>query len=182
MKKTTIITGLLALVIASAPLYAGHGKGRHHGDRYSFQDKARVVNVEPIIETVSIPTEHRECWEEEVEYSGGRDRSGAGAIVGSIIGGVAGHQVGAGNGKKVATVAGTAIGAVVGSKLGKKHRSRPYTETEHHCRVTRDYYDEERIIGYWVTMRYRGEKFTQRMDYDPGKFVPVRVAIVPMAE
>ncbi len=182
MKNTTLIIGLLAMTLASAPLYAGHGKGRNHGHRYAFEDKARVINVEPIVETVSIPTEHRECWDEEVEYSGGRSRSGAGAIVGSIIGGVAGHQMGAGNGKKVATVAGTAIGAVVGSKLGKRHRSEPYTETERHCRVTRDYYDEERIIGYWVTMRYRGEKFTQRMDYDPGKFVPVRVAIVPLIE
>lgn len=182
MKKITITAVLMTLVLASASTYAGHRDDGYYGDRHVFRDKARVVKVEPIMEVVRVPTEHRECWDEEVEYRSGRDRSGVGTIVGSIIGGVAGHQMGAGNGKKVATVAGTVLGAAVGNEIGRSKRTAPYTETQHRCRVTHDYYEEERVSGYWVTLRYRGEEFTQRMDDEPGKFVPVRIAVVPLAE
>lgn len=178
MKKQILMIPLL-LAVVSAPLHAGHN--RHGGaEREMFHDKARVVDVKPIVEIVEVPTEHRECWSEEVSGTRQRNNAGAGMVVGSIIGGVLGHQVGRGDGKKVATVAGTIIGAAVGHEAGKKPYHEPYAHTEHHCRVTEDYYEEERVRGYQVTYRYRGKTFTTEMDRDPGKFVHLRVTLTPL--
>jgi uncharacterized protein YcfJ len=174
MKSTNILVAALAMSIIAMPLSAGH---RNHQDKLVFKDRARVVDVEPIIEVVTIPSERRECWTEEVTSNGGRDRSDAGMIVGSIIGGVAGHQVGRGNGKKVATVGGTILGAVIGNNMGKDYRRSPRVRVEERCQIIDESYQEERIDGYWVTMKYRGETFTQRMEEEPGKFVRVRVAV-----
>lgn len=164
----------LTLSLASAPLYA-MGYDRHGG----FRDRARVISSTPIIDIVEVPNEHRECWTEEV-YGTRQRRSGAGMIVGSIIGGVIGNQIGRGDGRKVATVAGTVIGAAVGHDADRQARSEPYSNTEHHCRVTTDYIQEERLRGYRVTYRYQGQTFTTEMDHDPGKFLPVRVQVTPV--
>lgn len=176
MKKVLLVPLLITLV--STPLYAGYD--RHKGEREVFYDRARVINVEPIIEIIEVPVEDRECWTEEV--SGRRDHhnAGTGMVVGTIIGGVLGHQIGRGDGKKVATVAGTIIGAAVGNEMGKKHRAQPYSHTEHHCRVSERYYEEERVRGYQVTYRFRGETFSTEMDRDPGKFVRLRVKLTPI--
>ena len=180
MKTHALITTLLTAVLATGPVLAGpHHYGKQ--DRMTFQDRARVVNVEPIIEVVEIPEERRECWTEEVRYDKRSDPN-AGLIVGGIIGGVVGNQVGNGRGKDVATVAGTIIGAAVGQDVARNSQSRPQTRYEDHCRVVTEYYEEEEVVGYWVTMRYRGETFTRRMDEEPGKFVPVRVSLRPIRD
>lgn len=177
MKKLILIPLLVGLV--STPLYAGYP--RHEpGEQEIFYDKARVINVKPIVEIVEVPVEDRECWTEEVTGTRHRNNSGAGMVAGTIIGGVLGHQVGRGDGKKVATVAGTIIGAAVGNEMGKKQRHQPYAHTEHHCRVSEEYYEEERIRGYQVTYRYGGETFTTEMDRDPGKFLRLRVKLTPI--
>ena len=173
MNKRLLLIPLI-MGLASAPLYAGDHH-RHDG----FRDKARVLNVTPIMEIVEVPTEHRECWTEEV-YGNRRGNSGAGMIVGSIIGGVIGNQIGRGDGRKVATVAGTVIGAAVGADADRQARSEPYSNTEHHCQVRTDYVQEERLRGYRVTYRYHGETFTTEMDHDPGRFLPVRVQVTPV--
>lgn len=177
MKKIILIPLLVSLV--SSPLYAGYAR-HNQGEKEIFYDKARVTNVKPIVEIVEVPVEDRECWTEEVSGARTRSSSGAGMVVGTIIGGVLGHQVGRGDGKKVATVAGTIIGAAVGNEMGKKHRHQPYSHTEQHCRVSEEYYEEERVRGYQVTYRYRGEIFTTEMDRDPGKFVRLRVKLTPI--
>lgn len=173
MNNKLLLIPLLS-ALASAPLQA-MGYGPHGG----FHDKARVVDVRPIIEIVEVPNERRECWTEEVYGSRSRN-AGAGMIVGGIIGGVIGNQIGRGDGRKVATVAGTVIGAAVGADADRQARSQPYSNTEHHCRVTTDYLQEERLRGYRVTYRYQGQTFTTEMDHDPGKFVPVRVQVTPV--
>ena len=173
MNKRLMLIPLL-MGLASAPLYAGQ-----YNRLGGFQDKARVVDVSPIMEIVEVPTEHRECWTEEV-YGNRTRHSGAGMIVGSIIGGVIGNQIGRGDGRKVATVAGTVIGAAVGHDADRNARSEPYSNTEHHCQVRTDYIQEERLRGYRVTYRYHGETFTTEMDRHPGKFIPVRVHVTPV--
>lgn len=177
MKKSILIPLLIGLV--STPLYAGYPQ-HNQGEREIFYDKARVINVKPIVEIVEVPVENRECWTEEVSGTSHRNSSGASMVVGTIIGGVLGHQMGRGDGKKVATAAGTIIGAAVGNEMGKKHRREPYSHTEHHCRVSEDYYEEERVRGYQVTYRYRGETFSTEMDRDPGKFLRLRVKLTPI--
>lgn len=174
MNKSLLLMPLI-LGLATAPVYAGH-HDRHAG----FRDQARVVDVTPIMEIVEVPTEHRECWTEEVRGTR-RATSGTGMIVGSILGGVIGHQIGRGDERKVATVAGTMIGAAVGADSDRRNaRTEPYSDTEHHCRVSTDYVQEEHVRGYRVTYRYHGETFTTEMDHHPGKFIPVRVHVTPV--
>jgi len=162
----------LILGLVSTPLFAG--EYRH---QVGFTDKARVLKVTPVYEVVEVPTDHRECWTEEVR---GERRSGAGAgvLMGSIIGGVIGHQFGGGDGRKLATVAGSVMGAAVGANAERQsRRSEPYVNTERHCAVRTDYVKEERLRAYQVTYRYHGETFVTEMDRDPGKFVRVRVQV-----
>jgi len=201
MNKSTLIATALITSLASAPLFAGHGRdhNRHgHGyDRYSnydnshrgrhnrsFTARARVVDVEPILRIVRVPDRHRRCWDEQVQHSGhnGDDVSrGEGLIAGGIIGGVIGNQVGKGEGNKAATVLGTIIGATVGHDMARGSSSQPqsYTTTEQRCHTSRDYYEEERVDGYRVTYRYQGQEFSRRMDHHPGRWVDVQVRISP---
>lgn len=180
MNTRILMTSLLVTALAAGPVLAGpHKYGKQQ--RMTFEDRARVVNVEPIIEVVEIPEERQECWTEEVRYDR-RSNPNAGLVVGGIIGGVVGNQVGNGRGKDVATVAGTIIGAAVGQDVARNSRSRPQTRYEDHCRIITEYHEEEQVAGYWVTMRYRGETFTRRMDEEPGKFVPVRVSLRPLLD
>jgi uncharacterized protein YcfJ len=167
MKKTILVPLLLGL--ASAPALAGP----HH---QGFRDKARVIDVVPIMERVEVPVEREACWQEEVETT---RHANAGLVLGGIIGGVIGHQVGRGDSRRVATAAGSIIGAAVGHDADQRAGDTRY-ETRHHCRVRTDYVEEERLLGYRVTYRYRGETFTTEMDHEPGRFIPVRVRVTPV--
>jgi uncharacterized protein YcfJ len=162
--------------LAATPLYAGHHV--YAEPKALFYDKARVVDVEPIMRVVRVPTEHRECWNEEVEDYGYRTDPTAATVIGGIVGGVVGHGVVNGHGRTAATVAGTLVGAALGNSIGRDSY-RPHTATERRCRVSNDYYEEERISGYRVTYRYHGHHYVRRMDHDPGPYVRVRVRVVP---
>lgn len=178
MKKTIAITTFSALLAASPLAHAGHEWKHEQG----FYDRARVIDVEPVVRSVRVSTPRRECWEEEVRrpvYTRNNNRHGA-ALVGGIIGGIVGHELGEGKGG--ATIAGTLIGATIGSSAARGNRSQQYYEDvsyETRCTVEREYYTEERVEGYRVTYRYRGRTFTTRMPYDPGKFINLRVNVSP---
>ncbi|OOZ40456.1 hypothetical protein BOW53_07750 [Solemya pervernicosa gill symbiont] len=191
MKSSHTITSALILALTAAPIYAGHG---NYNDRYdrdygrsthkSFTDRARVIDVDPILQTVRVPTRHRHnrnCWEEEVHHSGRSDVApGAGLIAGSIIGGVIGNQVGKGKGNKAATVFGTVVGAAVGHEMARGSDNRDdYTTTVTRCDKRRDYREREEIVGYQVRYRYNGHTFSRRMNRDPGKWVRVKVKVSP---
>lgn len=163
--KRVILPLLLAL--ASTPLYAGHGHGKHRPQGQIV--KARVTHVEPIIEHVQVPREVRECWNEEVHGTQTR-RSGNGALVGAIIGGVIGHNIGNSRNRPVATAVGSLIGAGIGRDTDRVTHT-PYRYTEQHCALRTEYSEERRISGYRVHYRFRGEEFVTHMDHDPGKFV-----------
>lgn len=170
------ILAATVLGLATTPLYAGHHRGAY-AEPQVFYDRARVVDVEPIIHVVRVPTEHRDCWTEEVagpRYGG--DPTAA-TVIGGIVGGVVGHGVVNGHGRTAATVAGTLVGAALGNSIGRGGYRQPVTERR--CRVSSDYYDEERVSGYRVTYRYHGHRYVRRMDHDPGPYVRVRVRVVP---
>ncbi len=183
MKKTLLLMCMIVIVMASIPVtQAGH-KG-HKSKHAAFYDRAPVVDVQPIKRTVRVSVPERECWEEEVHYSGpALDAADAArnVFIGGVIGGVIGHQFGRGRGKDAATLAGTLIGASVAhGHTKRKARGHEHgVAYEEHCRVVDQYRIEERIDGYWVTYRYRGELFTTRMPYDPGDWIEVRVQVSP---
>lgn len=176
MKMKMLILPLV-MALASAPALAGHGYG-HQKKKHRAPDrmvvKARVSQVEPIVEVVQTPQQHRECWNEEVRGSTTR-HSADGMLVGAIIGGVIGHNVGNRRNRDTATAVGTVIGASIGHDSGRRYQ-QPYSYTEQRCSVSTDYIEEERILGYRVSYNYQGEQYTTRMDRDPGRYVSLRVS------
>ena len=174
MKKTLTSALIGVMVMSTGTALAGHGHNR-------FYDKARVIDVEPIYTTVRVSVPHEECYQQEVRTPVHNHHSDGTAIVGGIIGGIIGHKIGKGKGG--ATVAGTLVGAAVGKSAGR-HKDRYHEEVryEDHCTTHVSYRKEERLEGYHVTYRYRGEEFTTRMNNHPGKFVRLKVRVSPVVE
>jgi uncharacterized protein YcfJ len=177
---------IASLSAAAIVVSTGSHAGRHAS---TFTDRARVVDVQPIVRTVRIEHPRRECWDEEVPRSARHrhDHNPGGMIVGGLIGGVVGHSLGRrinkGRGRYAATAAGTLIGAAVGhSATGHQHSDNAEPGYRERCRTHVDYTTEERVDGYWVTYRYHGEEFRTRMAHDPGETLRVHVRVVPLTE
>lgn len=177
--KKLITTTMIGLMIAGSGIaVAGH---QYKYDRHTYYDRAKVVDVEPIYRHVRISTPHQECYEEEVRRPVYHRNSDGAALVGGLIGGIVGNELG--HGKKGATIAGALVGAAIG-KSTNRHRDH-YSEQvsyEEHCATRVSYRTEQRIEGYNVTYRYKGEEFTTRMYEHPGKFVQVRVRVSPVVD
>jgi uncharacterized protein YcfJ len=174
-KWLTSTMAITAAAVISTTAVAG---GRSHGDGY--YDFARVTYVDPITEIVRIEDPKEVCWTEHVTYRNPRRSSSATPeIVGGIIGGVVGNQFGSGRGKGLATVAGAVLGGSIAHDIKKRHAYGydTYTEPVERCEIQRDYYEEERVVGYDVEYRYNGRNYRTRMDRDPGNKVRVRVKV-----
>lgn len=180
MKRTAIAVAISLAAALGTPLaQAGGPRG---GD---FYDYAKVTRVEPIVRVVRVSTPREECWDETVthrEYGGySRSDSYAPMLLGGIVGGVVGNQFGKGGGRDAMTIAGALLGASVGHDVGRRPYRYPetYATVEERCRVVEEYREEERVEGYHVTYRYKGETYTTRMARDPGERLRVRVAVEP---
>ncbi|MBI3560946.1 MAG: glycine zipper 2TM domain-containing protein [Gammaproteobacteria bacterium] len=170
---------ILALVASS-----GLALAEHENEDNTYLDAANVVSVEPIIRTVVVTVPQRECYTEEVRtpvYQGGGDNGGS-TVVGGVVGGILGNKLSHGRG--VATIAGTIIGAAIGNEVGRANATPPsYREDvsyQDRCTVRQVAHNEERTEGYRVTYRYKGETFTTRLPYDPGKQLRIRVNVTPI--
>jgi uncharacterized protein YcfJ len=168
MKKSTVF---LAMSIIAAPGLALADNG--------FHDKARVISSQPLYEIVRVNQPEERCWNERVRHRGGyRSDSYTPSIAGAIVGGVVGNQFGKGGGKDAMTVAGALLGASVGNDLGKRP-THGYVTSERRCEVVDHYREHEELVGYDVKYKYKGQVFHTRTDRDPGKFIEVRVSVVP---
>lgn len=183
MNSKRVITGFAA----AAMLLGLSGTAAADHSRYSRgnYDYAQVISVTPIVRYVTVKEPVRECWEDVENYSvyhAPQGRAGS-TLLGAVIGGVIGHQFGSGRGNDAATVAGSMIGAAIGNEAGRKRYGSGYT-TEHsrpvqRCETRYRSHREERIDGYDVLYRYKGQKYQTRMPYDPGRKLKVRVDIRP---
>ena len=144
---------------------------------------ADVLRVDPIYDDAgpvpaSASAPHEECYEEQIEQPAAPPDNRAGnTVLGAIIGGVIGHQFGKGSGRAATTVAGAAAGAAIGSSASQG-TDRGYA-TERHCRMVDSNSGSRHVIGYDVEYRYRGERYTSRMNYDPGERIRVRISVTP---
>lgn len=120
-------------------------------------------------------------WYEDRDGRYNRDSGREGAVLGAIIGGLVGNQVGSGSGRRAATVAGAVIGGSVGRNVdqGNGPPGRTYEDRARRCRIVEEPREEQRIAGYNVEYRYRGEVYMSRLDYDPGDRLRVRVSVTP---
>ena len=158
------------------------GYARHGGPVYDY---AQVISAEPIIRYVTVTTPVRECWEDTEYYTvdhNRRARAGS-TMVGAILGGVVGHQFGSGSGNDAATVAGTLIGAAIASDASRRrhgsYETVEYARPVKRCATQYREMQEERIDGYNVIYRYKGQKYATRMPHDPGRKLRIRVDIRP---
>lgn len=161
-------------VFISVPALAGHNS-------HSRRDYAKVISATPVYKQVSVSRPEQECWTETVAYE--RDtgsNSATPTLLGAVIGGAIGHAVGRHDRRS-----GTAIGAVLGGSIGHdigKSRAGKRVEyrDERRCETRQVTHYEDRLMGYDVTYRYRGEDYFTHMDRDPGKRIRVAVQVTPI--
>ncbi len=167
MKKLFVLTSILvSLAMASAA--NARDDYRYYDDvRYA---RAKVVHVEP----VSGYSESRYPRERCYVDSSDRDRR-KGSIVGAVIGSVVGYNLGGDRGeKRLGSVAGAVVGSAIGQSVADKGRDSRYR-----CERVEERYGHAAIIGYNVTYKYKGQRYTTFMDYDPGRWVDVEVSVRP---
>ncbi len=187
----------LATLALAAPALADDQSGRYrtasasvsgyaNGSAGARYDYARVLSSEPIIRYVTVSTPTRECRQDVEYYTVDRRAPGSGlsTLVGAVVGGVIGNQFGGGHGNNAATVAGTLIGAAVGNNSARRRNGYApveYSRPVERCTTVVREHQEERIDGYNVVYRYKGQKYSTRMPYDPGRELRVRVDVRPAA-
>lgn len=153
------------------------GRAKAWGNEYT--DYAKVISAEPIYETVQVSHPQEQCWDERVVHGGRPGHSPVRTIAGGIIGGVVGNQFGRGRGKTAMTVAGTLLGAAIGHEASYRPRVRSHVTYEERCEWVDQVTTEERLVGYRVKYRYKGENFVTRTDEHPGRRIPIRVSVEP---
>jgi len=180
MKKTIIASIIGIMAISASNAYAGHAKHKYRGD--NFYDRAKVTHVEPLYQTVRVSVPHQQCYQQEVRtHRRHHDDKVAKTLIGGLIGGAIGHKHG--NHKPGSTIAGALIGAAIGNEIGDNRRYRhERVRYEEVCETTYGFQEEQRLDGYNVTYRYKGEYFTTRMDQHPGKRIRVRVHVSPVVD
>lgn len=129
-------------------------------------DRADVISATPRSHTYTVP--RNECWTENAGATSQGDRSVTGAVLGGIAGGLLGNQVGKGNGKTAATAAGAVTGAITGDRVQNGAGVR-------HCRTIQE--EHQQPDGYDVTYSYAGKTYTDRLAYNPGPTVKVKLVI-----
>lgn len=166
MKKLLLITSILASLSLVGVAKAGHDS-RHHYDNVRYE-RAKVLYAEP----VSGYSESRYPRERCYTTSSGSDRR-KGSIVGAVVGSVVGYKLGGDRGeKRLGSVAGAVVGSAIGQSVADKGRDSRYR-----CEVVQERYGHAAIIGYNVTYKYKGQRYTTFMDYDPGRWVDVEVSV-----
>ncbi len=151
MKKQLIIT-TLALACTTA---------------WAQQETAKVISVTPILQQVSVP--RQVCSNETVVT--GQQKSGAGAVMGSIAGGAMGNSVGGGSGKAAATM----IGIIGGAILGDAIEGGGTAQTQNVQRCTTQNIIENRITSYSVIYEFGGKQYTVQMPNDPGPTIKLQL-------
>jgi len=162
-----------------APMMAASALAAH-ADTYI--DTARVHNVQPRYETVTVP--RQECssqWINESQRIEGR-RGYGGAVIGGVAGAVLGNQVGKGHGREAATALGAVIGAFTGDRVANGGRGGDrYEQVPRQVQTCQTVNElQQRLTGYQVDYEYRGQQFTALMPQDPGPRIQVRVSVDPL--
>ncbi|MGH1485149.1 MAG: glycine zipper 2TM domain-containing protein [Cellvibrionaceae bacterium] len=180
MNKTFIKSTCLCIAFSGLALV----NTVYAGDRYGAHNKniefAKVTNVSPIYETVSYKEPQRECHYEDRTVR--RKGSNTSVIIGSIIGGAIGNELGHNkSNKKVGTVVGAVLGGSIANDISKNKRGYD-TVSERICTTTHHVSYEERVTGYNVAYKYRGNTYYTTTNEHPGKRIRVAVTVRPLVD
>jgi uncharacterized protein YcfJ len=152
----------------------------------TFDDTARVRNVEPRYENISVP--RNECstqWVTE-QQAVPASRNYGGLAIGGVAGALLGNQVGGGRGREAATAVGAVVGALTGEHFanqngwggGYQQASQPQQRQVQNCHTVNDV--QSRLTGYQVEYEYRGQVYSTVTRENPGRTLPVRVSVAPV--
>lgn len=165
MKQVFPFARLAGLVVLSAATLAGL-------PAQAQQETARVISSTPVMQQV--PVTRQVCQDEAVTRAG--QKSGAGALMGTIAGGAIGNSIGEGSGKAAATVLGLVGGALLGNSI--EGEAPPQTQMVRRCYPQTDY--ESRVSGYNVVYEFGGKQYSAQMPTDPGQYLQLQITpIVP---
>jgi uncharacterized protein YcfJ len=171
MRQKLLLLGLVAAAV-SLPAMADD----------NYEDRGRVISVTPQVQRVNTP--RQECRTEYVRESvyENRSRSNTGAVIGGVSGGLLGSTIGRGNGRVAAAVVGAGLGAIIGDRVDNdrgydRGRERVVSRPVESC-VTVDNWSQV-PAGYLVNYEYNGRQYSTVTERDPGRFIPVNVAVRP---
>lgn len=175
--KTFFSLSIAALSLAATPALADLG---------ATTDWARVVDVDPIYETIRHRVPVRDCWMETRYEPVDRGRgSYTPGLLGAVIGGALGNELGHNkSNKRVGAVVGAALGASIARDIDQHrrgHRSeRVHPVREEVCETSERVEYEEQLVGYNVTYRYQDRTYHTQMSEHPGKRLRVAVNVTPV--
>ncbi|MGZ5773006.1 glycine zipper 2TM domain-containing protein [Ramlibacter sp.] len=169
---------LLLAAAAAAPALAQSGAQADS----ALVENARVRSSVPVYAEVQVP--RTECTTQTVmtDKPASPDKPNlVGAGLGAVAGGLLGHTVGGGNGKTAATAVGAVAGALVGNNVASHNAAaqaeRVPTEVQN-CKTVST--AQSRLLGYRVRYEYGGREFESLVRGNPGRTLPVRVAVTPV--
>jgi len=185
--KALIVAGIITGI--SLPVAANKYQENHN----SVYDYAKVVDVQPLIETYQVNQPVEQCWDERVSRTSydnygrnNRRNSNTSQILGAIIGGAIGNRFGHGNGRKIATVAGAVLGSSIGRDVQNSKRHQNYHnanlgyDTVQRCEFRDSYVTKEQVVGYDVAYKYRGNVFHTKMAQKPYGKIKVMITVNPV--
>ena len=151
----------------------------------TFTDTARVRNVAPQYENVSVP--RNECTNQWVteQQPAVSSRNYGGLAIGGVAGALLGNQVGGGRGREAATAVGAVVGALTGEHFANQNgwggypQAAPQPQRQvQNCRTVNDV--QTRLTGYRVDYEYRGQVYSTVTRENPGRTLPIRVSFAPV--
>lgn len=161
-----IAVGGVAMVVLGAGAVTGY-------KTLSKPERADVVSVRDVMETVSSPQEKCENVTVQHQAAVKDEKRVAGSVIGGIAGGLLGSTIGGGNGKTLATVAGVAAGGYAGNQVQKGMQEHDTVAgTERRCHTVNA--KSQKVVGYDVTYRLAGQEGVVRTTFKPGSSLPVR--------
>jgi len=160
---------LLAGVLAPGLVWAG-----------ATYDQARVVDVQPMYQSVTHTVPREVCQEQRVQTGAGGGQSPVPPLLGAVIGGVAGNAVSNKN-QPVGAAIGAVLGGAIGYDIARRNARPPYVTygTQEVCTTVQDTYEEQQLSGYRVRYEYLGQTYAAVTRNHPGDTVRVRVDVSP---
>jgi uncharacterized protein YcfJ len=178
--NTKILSVAVSLLILSSTSYADkykHSYNDDYSDRQTQYKYAKVIDVQPIYESVSYYEPRQDC---RYEQRATRGNNTTAVIVGSLIGGAIGNELGhKKSNKRVGAVAGAILGGSIANDVSRGNRSY-YGEPERVCTTTQQVRYQEQITGYNVAYRYLGDTYYTRMDRRPNDKIKIEVSVRPV--
>ena len=184
MSTSRFVILFLLLAMFSSIASASPGKGGHHNNnRYKNHNHhpatyARVIFVKPIYKTVRLSRPQTRCVTHIPHQAGNavvQNQSPDRLVMGGILGGLVGHELGNDRNRAFTTMAGIVIGSAIANDMANtNYRSNNYRPDHHQvCRQQTRFIEQQKIVGYKVKYRYRGQIFVTQTRHHPGQKISV---------